>query len=155
MLIIAFEYFLLNIALCFALGGMIGWQRHHIGQPAGFRTFSLITLGSMLFTLMSVHGFEGVDQSRVAAQILSGIGFIGAGIIFHKKDTTVGLTTAAAFWACAAIGMAIGLSWYVEAITTSFAIFLILSFRDKKFLTQAEKKKKKGWFSSTRKDKKS
>lgn len=125
--------FLFKILLSLILGGIIGWQRQHIGKAAGFRTFALVSVGSTLFTLLSLQAFLG-DTSRVAAQIITGIGFIGAGTIIHKKDTIEGLTTAAGLWAIAAIGMAIGASWYMEAIISTFVLFLILIFPDKKLI---------------------
>ncbi len=119
------------LLLSATLGGIIGWQRHHMGKNAGFRTFSLVSFGSTLYTLISIHGFTE-EPARVAAQILTGIGFIGAGIIMHKRDNTVdGLTTAASFWAMAAIGMAVGLGWIAQAVVATFIMFILLSFPDK------------------------
>jgi putative Mg2+ transporter-C (MgtC) family protein len=125
--------FLFKILLSLILGGIIGWQRQHIGKAAGFRTFALVSVGSTLFTILSLDAFAG-DTARVAAQIITGIGFIGAGTIIHKKDSIEGLTTAAGLWAIAAIGMAIGASWYMEAIVSTFVLFLILIFPDKKLI---------------------
>lgn len=125
--------FVLNLLLSIVLGGLIGWQRHHMGKSAGFRTFTLVTVGCMLFTYLSVQAFPA-DAARIAAQVLTGIGFIGAGIIFHKKDGVEGLTTAAAFWTSAAVGMAIGLGYPIHAAIVTACIFFILSFPDKKIL---------------------
>jgi putative Mg2+ transporter-C (MgtC) family protein len=125
--------FLFQVLLSLILGGVIGWQRQHIGKAAGFRTFALVSVGSTLFTILSLQAFVG-DTARVAAQIITGIGFIGAGTIIHKKDSIEGLTTAAGLWAIAAIGMAIGASWYMEAIVSTFVLFLILIFPDKKLI---------------------
>ncbi|MCB9799116.1 MgtC/SapB family protein [Candidatus Nomurabacteria bacterium] len=119
--------------LSITLGGLLGWQRHHMGKSAGFRTFAIVTLASMLVTHLSLEVFS-TDPARVAAHVLTGIGFIGAGIIFHKKDTIDGLTTAAGFWATAIIGMSIGSGWYTEAAIVTAAIFLLLIFPDKKLL---------------------
>jgi len=102
-------YFILQLLLAVFLGGLIGWQREHIGKPAGSRTYALVCVGSALFTIMSIKGF-GADSARVAAQVLTGIGFLGAGIIMHKEGgVVVGLTTAAGLWVVAAVGMAIGI----------------------------------------------
>ncbi|PIR04471.1 MAG: magnesium transporter MgtC [Candidatus Magasanikbacteria bacterium CG11_big_fil_rev_8_21_14_0_20_39_34] len=122
-----------EILLSIFLGGSLGWQRQHIGKTAGFRTFAIITVASMLVTRLSSQAF-GQDPARVAAQILTGIGFIGAGIIIHKKDTVEGLTTAAGFWAAAAIGMAIGAGWYIESIIVTISLFLLLVLPDKKII---------------------
>ncbi len=126
-------FFTGKILLSLLLGGIIGWQRQHIGKAAGFRTFALVSVGSTLFTLLSTQAFQG-DTTHIAAQIITGIGFIGAGTIIHKKDSVEGLTTAAGLWAVAAIGMAIGAGWYREALIATFVLFLILIFPDKKYI---------------------
>lgn len=122
-----------KILLSLILGGVIGWQRQHIGKAAGFRTFALVSVGSTLFTLLSLEAF-GSDISHIAAQIITGIGFIGAGTIIHKKDSVEGLTTAAGLWATASIGMAIGTGWYTQALIATGVLFLILIFPDKKYI---------------------
>jgi putative Mg2+ transporter-C (MgtC) family protein len=122
--------FIGQATLSIILGGAIGWQRHHIGKAAGVRTFALMSVGSTLFTILSLNVFI-VDPARVASQILTGVGFIGAGIIFHKKNTVDGLTTAAAFWSVAAIGMAVGAEWYIHAVIVTIFMFLILITRNK------------------------
>ena len=125
--------FFIQLILSILLGGIVGWQRAHIGKAAGSRTYSLVCMGSMLFTLLSLYGFGEGDSSRVAAQIITGIGFIGAGTILHKKDSVEGLTTAAGLWAIAAIGMAIGVEWFLEAIIATFIMFLVLLIDERKF----------------------
>jgi len=127
--------FLGQVLLAAALGAGVGWQREHIGKAAGSRTFALVSMGSTIFTLLSLHAFGPTDTSRVAAQILTGIGFIGAGTIIHKAGGIEGLTTAACLWAMAAIGMAVGAGWYWEAIIAAAVMFLILilGFRGKKW----------------------
>jgi len=120
-----------KLLLAILLGGIIGIERERMGKPAGSRTYALIALASTLFTVLSVEGFGTMansDPSRIASQILVGLGFIGAGIIiFHRQNEQIeGLTTAAALWATAAIGMAIGINWYFEAVFASILIFLIL-----------------------------
>jgi len=122
-----------EILLSVVLGGSLGWQRQHMGKSAGFRTFAIITVASMLVTRLSSEAF-GQDPARVAAQILTGVGFIGAGIIIHKKDAVDGLTTAAGFWAAAAVGMTVGAGWYVESIIVTIALFLLLILPDKHIL---------------------
>ena len=120
-----------KLILAIFLGGLIGIERERLGKPAGSRTYALITLGSALFTILSVQGFgsmANVDPSRIAGQIIVGLGFIGAGlIIFHRQNEQVeGLTTAAGLWASASIGMAVGIGWYVVAVIASLLILLIL-----------------------------
>lgn len=124
--------FFIQLILSLLLGGLVGWQRAHIGKAAGPRTYSLVCMGSMLFTLLSLYGFGEGDPARVAAQILTGIGFIGAGMILHKKDTVEGLTTAAGLWAIAAIGMAVGVEWFLEAIIATILMFFVLLINERK-----------------------
>ncbi|KKW42097.1 MAG: MgtC/SapB transporter [Candidatus Magasanikbacteria bacterium GW2011_GWA2_56_11] len=123
--------FALQLLLAIILGGLIGWQREKSGKAAGVRTFTLVTLGSMLFTVISVNAFPQ-DPSRIVAQILTGIGFIGAGTIIHKKDAVEGLTTAAGFWAAAALGIALGVEWFIEAAVAAAVIMLILLLPERK-----------------------
>lgn len=115
-----------QMLLAIFLGGVLGWQREHIGKAAGLRTYALVTFGSALFTMLSVSAFSG-DEGRVAAQIITGIGFIGAGTIIHKHNTGVeGLTTAAGLWAAAAVGMAVGAGWYLHAVLGTLFMFILL-----------------------------
>lgn len=119
------------------LGGLIGWQRGLRGKAAGARTYALVTAGSTLFTILSMLAFDkesAVASSRMVAQIVTGIGFLGAGVILHKEDRTVGLTTAAGLWMSAAIGMAIGLGFYVLAIASSILILIVLMSDDTKWV---------------------
>lgn len=120
-----------QITLSALLGGFIGLEREHVGKSAGTRTYSLVAIGSTLFTILSLHAFssEGgapVDPSRVAGQVVVGIGFLGAGLIMHRGSKVRGLTTAAAMWAVAAIGVAVGVGFYFEAVFTTLLIFFVL-----------------------------
>ena len=124
-------FFLGKLLLSTLLGSMLGWQRHHMGKAAGSRTYALVALGSTLFTMLSQNVSNG-DQGRIAAQIIAGIGFIGAGTILHKKNGIEGLTTAAGLWATAAIGMAVGFDWYIEATIASILMFIVLAVKDAK-----------------------
>lgn len=111
----------LRLVLAMVLGGIIGLERDYRAKDAGFRTHFLVAVGSALFTLISIYGFvEGVrDTSRVAAQVVSGIGFLGAGIIVFQKNVIRGLTTAAGLWVTAAVGMACGAGlFYMAAFVT-------------------------------------
>ncbi len=111
---------ILRLLLAAALGAGLGYQRERAGKPAGLRTHILIAIGSALFTVVSMFGFGGqVDPSRVAAGVVTGIGFIGAGVIFRGMRTdgpVVGLTTAASIWVTAAIGLAAGVGMYLVAV---------------------------------------
>ncbi len=108
----------LRLIVAMVLGGIIGLERDYRAKDAGFRTHFLVAVGSALFTLLSMYGFaEGVrDTSRVAAQVVSGIGFLGAGLIVFQKNVVHGLTTAAGLWVTAAVGMACGTGQYYLAV---------------------------------------
>ena len=126
--------FILRIFVAALLGGAIGLEREYRAKEAGFRTHFLVALGSALFMIVSAYGFEDavmlpghrLDVSRVAAQVVSGIGFIGAGtIIFHKSENVVrGLTTAAGVWVVAAIGLACGGGMYKLAIASTLLVLV-------------------------------
>jgi putative Mg2+ transporter-C (MgtC) family protein len=119
----------LRLLLAAALGAVIGYQRERANKPAGLRTHILISLGSALFTVVSIFGFgDGVDVSRVAAGVVTGIGFIGAGVIFRgmRGDHVMGLTTAASVWVTAAIGLAAGVGMYLIATVVAAITVLVL-----------------------------
>lgn len=120
----------IQIIVAVALGLFIGLEREYKHKPAGMRTYALVAMGSALFTIMSVEGFSSfagtvLDPARVAAQVVVGIGFIGAGLIFVQRGSVRGLTTAAGLWAVAAVGMAVGLRLYTVAIFSALVIFLL------------------------------
>ena len=117
---------LARLILAAVLGGFMGLERELRGYPAGIRTLALVTLGATLFT--EVSQLLGGDD-RVAAQIVVGIGFIGAGLIFREGYTVRGITTAATIWAAAAVGMAIGIEMYIVAIGGAFLVFAVLEAR--------------------------
>lgn len=120
-----------KITLAVFLGMAIGFEREHRRKAAGLRTYALVTLGAALFTIMSsasLLGMPSFDPSRIASQVVVGIGFIGAGIIFLRGDRIEGLTTAAGLWATAAIGMAVGFGFYAVAIYATILALLILWF---------------------------
>jgi putative Mg2+ transporter-C (MgtC) family protein len=122
-----------RLALGLVLGAVIGFERELHRQPAGFRTHSLVAVGSALFTIISAHGFAAsvVDPTRIAAQIVSGIGFIGAGTILQHRGNVRGLTTAASLWSVAAIGMAAGAGMTVTAIIGTVLILVVLAVLDR------------------------
>ncbi len=124
---------LIRIGLCALLGGAIGLERELSEHHAGFRTHVLVALGAGLFTLVGVHAMESysgdgvpVDPTRIAAQVVTGIGFLGAGAILRQGDTVKGLTTAASLWVTAAIGTAVGLGFLVGAAATTAAALIAL-----------------------------
>jgi phosphate transport system regulatory protein PhoU len=118
--------FAVQILLALFLGGVIGFERERQRMPAGVRTFMLVSVGSCLFTILSYRGFLGGDPGRVAAQIVSGIGFLGAGVTIQRKGTIYGLTSAAGIWAVAAIGMAVGTGNYFLAVFSTVAVFVVM-----------------------------
>lgn len=118
-------FFIGQIILSAILGSILGWQREQLGKAAGLRTYALVSLGSTVFTHLSIYGFDNSDPSRVAAQIITGIGFIGAGTIIHREKGIEGLTTAAGLWATAGVGMAIGVGWYWQATLVAAVMFII------------------------------
>jgi putative Mg2+ transporter-C (MgtC) family protein len=121
---------ILRFLLAVALGAAIGYQRERAGKAAGMRTLILVSAGAALFTVVSEYGFdaEGVDISRVAAGVVAGIGFIGAGVILRgeREKEVAGLTTAATIWVTAAIGLAAGAGMYLVAVTAAAVIVGIL-----------------------------
>jgi len=118
-----------QLILAAVLGALIGWQREKHGKAAGARTCALVTAGSTLFTILSVVAFPS-DPARVAAQIVVGIGFLGAGLILQKEERIVGLTTAASLWFAAAIGMAVGLGFFILSIIAAALTLLILTINE-------------------------
>ena len=122
---------ILRFLLAAALGAGIGYQRERAGKVAGLRTNILVSSGAALFTLASVYGFGGtaVDISRVAAGVVVGVGFIGAGLIVRgsREEEVAGLTTAATIWVTAAIGLAAGAGMYlISVIATAVTLGILL-----------------------------
>ncbi|MFZ5648314.1 MAG: MgtC/SapB family protein [Bacillota bacterium] len=118
----------IRLSLAFILGSLFGIEREKRHKPAGLRTHTLVCLGAALFTMAGTYGFpvpdatvRNYDPARVAAQIVSGVGFIGGGIIFKERDHIRGITTAASIWLTAGLGMGIGAGLY---LLTGVAAFL-------------------------------
>jgi len=118
----------LRLIMATALGAIVGYQRERAAKPAGLRTHVLISVGAALFTIASLYGFGAVaDPARVAAGIVAGVGFLGAGAIIRRDEGLVaGLTTAATIWAVAAIGLAVGASLYLVSAVTTVIILIVL-----------------------------
>jgi len=124
----------LRLLLAAVLGSLIGVERERLAWTAGLRTHMLVSVGACLCMIVSAYGFNSVlgphiilDPSRVAAQVVSGVGFLGAGSIILRNEVVKGLTTAASLWAVAAVGLAVGGGLYVAAIAATLIILIILA----------------------------
>jgi len=126
-----------RLLLAFILGGLVGFEREVHGRAAGLRTHILVCLGSALIMLTSMHLFHlyrevaTVDPARIAAGVITGIGFLGAGTIMRFRASVRGLTTAASLWAVAGIGLAIGSGFYLGAYVTTALVLIVLFFLTK------------------------
>ena len=124
--------FILRLSLATMLGAVIGFEREYHAKEAGIRTHLLVALGACLFMILSVYGFDfmldrdhvSFDPSRIASQVVTGIGLIGAGTIILQKNVVRGLTTAAGLWVTAAIGMACGVGMYVVAAVSTTLVMI-------------------------------
>jgi putative Mg2+ transporter-C (MgtC) family protein len=129
------EEILFRLIVAALLGGIVGVERERLERAAGLRTHALVGVGSALFMIVSAFGFFDIlstkdvslDPSRIAAQVVSGIGFLGAGTIILQREIIRGLTTAASVWAVAAIGLAVGGGLFVAAIGTTVLTLMILA----------------------------
>ncbi len=121
---------LLRLVVAFFLGGLVGLEREIHGRPAGLRTHILVAFGSALTMIVSIYGFAGLnlnyDPGRIAAQVVSGIGFLGAGTILREGISIKGLTTAASLWMVAAIGLAAGAGMHLIAIVSALLVLVVL-----------------------------
>jgi putative Mg2+ transporter-C (MgtC) family protein len=115
-----------RLVLGFVLSGIVGLEREVSLKPAGLRTHVLVGLGSTLLTILSINAFPGADPSRVAASIIVGIGFLGAGTILKTEQKVIGLTTAATLWIVASIGVATGTGFYLLAVIATILAFFVL-----------------------------
>lgn len=122
-----------KLLLAMMLGVLVGMERKRKGQIAGVRTFALISMGSCMAMLLSIYvpqvylGLKNGDPGRIAAQVITGIGFLGAGAMIHMKGSVRGLTTAAGIWMTATIGMAVGVGMYLCSIIATAMILIILA----------------------------
>jgi putative Mg2+ transporter-C (MgtC) family protein len=134
---------ILRIVLAAACGTVIGLEREWRDRAAGLRTHMLVCVGSAVFMIISAYGFAGwaeavnitgtrgpiamfADPARISAQVVSGIGFLGAGVIWRSRGGTHGLTTAATLWVMAAVGMAAGIGWYLLALVSTITVLFVL-----------------------------
>ena len=127
---------ILRLVLAAIAGGIIGYERKTSNKPAGIRTLMLISFGAALFASISTSAFSSADPSRIAAGIVTGIGFLGAGTIFRAKDHVKGLTTAASMWVVAAIGLSISVGLYLLSAVSVILVIVILQLNKIKFLRE-------------------
>ena len=134
-----------KLLLAMVFGGAIGYVREIKKKAAGLRTHMLVCLGSAVFTMVSIYmvkGIPGGDPTRIAASVVTGMGFIGAGTIFQSGGSVRGLTTAASIWVCSAIGLAVGSGFYsLATVSTVLTLFVIQVFQvlEKKYLRESER----------------
>ncbi|TVR23060.1 MAG: MgtC/SapB family protein [Anaerolineaceae bacterium] len=124
------------------LSALIGLERERRSRSAGLRTHMLVGVGACLFTSLSAMAFPGGDPTRIASNVVTGIGFLGAGVIFRNKNAVHDLTTAASIWATAAIGMAVGIGAWLSAFGVTVIIWLILALLRKLPIYEQHGKKK-------------
>lgn len=121
-----------RILLAAGIGALIGYERRRTANAAGVRTLALVAMGAAVFTVISVHGFEGFgtarDPARVAAQVATGVGFIGAGVMIRAGGVVRGLATAASIWTAASLGMAAGTGLYILAASGGLLTIVVLHF---------------------------
>ncbi len=143
---------LVRLLLAGILGGIVGFEREHTHRPAGFRTHILVCVGAALVMITSEFIFErykmvtNVDPARLGAQVISGIGFLGAGTIIRDGFNVKGLTTAASLWAVSCVGIAVGIGFYAGAILATVLIFITLIVLKKMELIFPKKTKDKVFF---------
>src|SRR5437667_11580232 len=140
---------IIRVSLAFLLGGVVGFERESVQRPAGLRTHMLVAAGCACFTVASVYGFEGLgtvrDPARLAAQILTGIGFLGAGTIFRTGSTVRGLTTASSISVTASIGIVAGLGMLLLALfTTALTWFALYYLKGAEILRRSARGKQVG-----------
>lgn len=118
---------ILRFLLAALWGGIVGMEREYNSKSAGLRTMMLISIGACFFTIMSIHLGKDIAPDRIASNIVTGIGFLGAGVIFRGQNRVNGITTAATIWVVAAVGMGIGGGYYLAAISASILVVIILA----------------------------
>ena len=121
----------LRLVLAAVFGAIVGYEREKKKMSAGLRTHMLVCVGAALITLTSLLAFKGGDPARVAAGIVTGIGFLGAGAIIHERGKVMGITTAADIWVIAGVGLALGAGFYLGAVTTLVLLVIIMYYMKK------------------------
>ena len=134
----SYQQIVIRLLLAFLMGSLIGLERELNSRPAGFRTNILVSVGSALMMIVSIKLFLSfpdsagqIDPGRIAAQVVSGIGFLGAGTIIREEFSVKGLTTAASMWALAGIGLALGAGFYMSGILTTAIVIVTLTVLNK------------------------
>lgn len=117
----------LRTVIAALLGGVIGWEREQHGREAGIRTYAAVSLGACVFGLVSAHVIGASDPTRIAAGVVTGVGFLGAGVILREQGRVAGLTTAATIWATASVGLAVAYGMYMLGTLTALIIFGLLA----------------------------
>lgn len=132
MTVIPFNEILLRIGLSLVLGGVIGFERERDNQPAGLRTHMILVIGACLAMILSINMgvISGNDPARIAAQVISGIGFLGAGAILRYGFNVKGLTTATTLWTMAIVGLVLGAGYYWVAIISTVLMLIVLAVLD-------------------------
>ncbi len=133
-----------RLLIATVLGGIIGYEREIHGRAAGIRTYAAVSLGAAMFTIINAHVPNLSDHTRIVSNIVTGIGFLGAGIIFRDAGNGLitGLTTAATLWATAAVGVAGGFGMYVISIFSTIILFLLLYLNNAPFIKRLKNKNK-------------
>mgnify|MGYP003675046890 CR=1 FL=1 len=131
-----------QIFIAFLLGALIGLEREKHGNAAGIRTYAAVTLGAALFTLIGIYSADVTAAGRIIANVVTGIGFLGAGIIYQNnaKGLTHGLTTASSVWAAAAVGVAVAYNMYFIAVAATVAIYFLLALHHFKWYIKLKAK---------------
>ena len=131
-----------QLVVAFILGAIIGLERERHGHSAGIRTYASVTLGAALFTLMGIHATDETAAGRIVSNIVTGIGFLGAGLIYRDqaKDFVFGLTTASSIWTSAAVGVAVAYNMYVIAVSATIAIYFLLALQHFRWYIQLTEK---------------
>jgi putative Mg2+ transporter-C (MgtC) family protein len=148
---LSFGHMVVRLAMATILGGLIGLERERLDRAAGLRTHALVSVGSALIMIVSTYGFPdptgaamaGLDPSRIAAQVVSGIGFLGAGVIIFRENSVRGLTTAATIWSVAGVGLAAGGGLYAAAIVgTAFMLIIQAGLKpiERKFFARHDRR---------------
>ncbi len=117
----------LRVLIAVGLGAFVGWEREQHGREAGVRTYGAVSLGACVFALIATHITGGNNPHVIAASVVTGVGFLGAGVIMKDNGSIVGLTTAATLWATASIGLAIGYGMYTLGVLVSLIVFGLLA----------------------------
>ncbi len=117
---------IVRLVLAFILSGIVGLEREASSKPAGLRTHALVGLGSALLTILSTDAFPGSDPARIAAAVIIGMGFLGAGTILKTEGRIIGLTTAASLWITASVGLAVGVGYYLLAVVATALTYVSL-----------------------------